>query len=310
MIGAYIEQLRTERALTQEALAAQAGISPSTLCRVEQGQTTPHFSTLRKLAAALVVDVRTLTEQLKKGPGAEPVNTIAPRFEVLTRLSKDESPVAALRGRRVLRGLAEDVVAAMVEDSSVSHRRIEMFARAAQEYEASLGPEGLALATYLGALCAALASPAGHEERGSVEAVRSLLSTVRTRPGADDQEVWRPIYDVASRQYAELLVCGGALPFHHGTSVFLLREAQLRMEDLAEGRDVGATGGRKALTALGTILSTFDFASLDAHRAQFGEDALLSQDVSPSEEDELPLEAWLASAATVSQLIPAGAGGY
>ena len=48
---------REHRALTQDALAAQAGISKAFLCQIETGKRVGAIKTLRALAAALGVTV-------------------------------------------------------------------------------------------------------------------------------------------------------------------------------------------------------------------------------------------------------------
>ncbi len=47
---------RTESALTQEELAANAGLTTAAVARIERNEANPRPSTLRKLAAALEVD--------------------------------------------------------------------------------------------------------------------------------------------------------------------------------------------------------------------------------------------------------------
>jgi transcriptional regulator with XRE-family HTH domain len=55
-IGKRLKDLRIRVALTQEELAAKAGIGKNTVNRVERNITEPHMSTLRKLAEALGVE--------------------------------------------------------------------------------------------------------------------------------------------------------------------------------------------------------------------------------------------------------------
>ena len=55
-IGERLKDLRIQRALTQEELAAKAGIGKNTVNRMERNLTEPRPSTLRKLAGALGVD--------------------------------------------------------------------------------------------------------------------------------------------------------------------------------------------------------------------------------------------------------------
>ncbi len=55
-IGDRLKDVRVRRALTQEELAAKAGIGKNTVNRMERDLTEPRPSTLRKLAGALNVD--------------------------------------------------------------------------------------------------------------------------------------------------------------------------------------------------------------------------------------------------------------
>ena len=59
-IGPKIRELREAASLTQEGLAHEAGISTSTLSRIERGNYQPRMDTLRKLAQALKVPVANL----------------------------------------------------------------------------------------------------------------------------------------------------------------------------------------------------------------------------------------------------------
>jgi transcriptional regulator with XRE-family HTH domain len=53
--------LRARVALTQAELAQRAGIDPATVARLEQSQTAPRPTTIRKLARALGVELSALT---------------------------------------------------------------------------------------------------------------------------------------------------------------------------------------------------------------------------------------------------------
>jgi transcriptional regulator with XRE-family HTH domain len=53
MIGRRIHQIRKEKGMTQEQLAARAGINLRTLQRIEKGDTEPRGNTLRLLSNAL-----------------------------------------------------------------------------------------------------------------------------------------------------------------------------------------------------------------------------------------------------------------
>ena len=56
-VGARLAALRERRMWTQERLAAEAGVSPTTVSGIERGRISrPHFGTLRKLAGALGVE--------------------------------------------------------------------------------------------------------------------------------------------------------------------------------------------------------------------------------------------------------------
>ena len=60
-IGRNLKWLREDRLMTQAELAEAAGISASSLVRIENDQVEPRFSTIRKLAAALQAEPRELT---------------------------------------------------------------------------------------------------------------------------------------------------------------------------------------------------------------------------------------------------------
>jgi transcriptional regulator with XRE-family HTH domain len=55
-IGTQVKRTRERALLTQEELAARAGIGTATLNRIEKDHVEPHFRTIRKLAKALDVD--------------------------------------------------------------------------------------------------------------------------------------------------------------------------------------------------------------------------------------------------------------
>lgn len=54
--GQYIIELRSERAMSQRKLAEKAGLTNSTISRVETDSVNPDPATLEKLATALDVD--------------------------------------------------------------------------------------------------------------------------------------------------------------------------------------------------------------------------------------------------------------
>lgn len=62
-IGRKLKEVRISRLLTQEELAEEAGLSPSTVVNIERDQAEPRFSTIRKLAKALDVAPTALLEK-------------------------------------------------------------------------------------------------------------------------------------------------------------------------------------------------------------------------------------------------------
>ncbi|MHB8618713.1 MAG: helix-turn-helix domain-containing protein [Chloroflexota bacterium] len=55
--------LRNAKVLSQRELADRSGVSQTTIVKIESGERHPHPGTLRKLAAALGVDVEKLVPQ-------------------------------------------------------------------------------------------------------------------------------------------------------------------------------------------------------------------------------------------------------
>ncbi len=62
-IGRKVKEERVRKFMTQERLAAAAGISSRQLVRIERNQVEPHFSTILKLAEALEVDPSELVKE-------------------------------------------------------------------------------------------------------------------------------------------------------------------------------------------------------------------------------------------------------
>lgn len=64
--GKNVAALREKRGMSQEKLAALAGISRETISHMENGQQWTRLSTLHQLAKALDVEVKELFDGLKK----------------------------------------------------------------------------------------------------------------------------------------------------------------------------------------------------------------------------------------------------
>jgi transcriptional regulator with XRE-family HTH domain len=62
-IGAQLREVREQALLTQEELAARAGVQPFTISRIETDKVEPRFSTIRKLAKALDMDPKELARR-------------------------------------------------------------------------------------------------------------------------------------------------------------------------------------------------------------------------------------------------------
>ncbi len=59
-LAAVLRRLRAERGLSQESAAHQAGISYTTLAKIELGQSAPAWATMRALVDALGVSMAEL----------------------------------------------------------------------------------------------------------------------------------------------------------------------------------------------------------------------------------------------------------
>jgi transcriptional regulator with XRE-family HTH domain len=56
-LAAVLRRLRLERGATQEALAYRSGITTGSLARIELGQASPAWATVREIAVALDVSM-------------------------------------------------------------------------------------------------------------------------------------------------------------------------------------------------------------------------------------------------------------
>ncbi|HWJ50940.1 MAG TPA: helix-turn-helix transcriptional regulator [Solirubrobacteraceae bacterium] len=68
VLAAVVKQLREERDITQEELAYQAGITVSSLSRIERGLNSPGWTTVGKIVKALGVSLAELVEDLERTP--------------------------------------------------------------------------------------------------------------------------------------------------------------------------------------------------------------------------------------------------
>lgn len=68
VLAAVVKQLREERDITQEELAYGAGITVSSLSRIERGLNSPGWITVGKIIKALGVSLAELVEDLERTP--------------------------------------------------------------------------------------------------------------------------------------------------------------------------------------------------------------------------------------------------
>ena len=80
-IGAFLKQLRKEKGLTQEQLAARFGLSSRSVSRWETGRSLPDIGLLTELADFYAVDVRSLLE-------GQHVSRQTPQRETLQRVAE------------------------------------------------------------------------------------------------------------------------------------------------------------------------------------------------------------------------------
>jgi len=81
-LGRVVRELRTERRLTIEGLAAAAGMHPTYLSGIEHGLRNPSWDKLCELAIALNVRLSEIVlraEQLEEQSQADPGNQVGPR---------------------------------------------------------------------------------------------------------------------------------------------------------------------------------------------------------------------------------------
>jgi transcriptional regulator with XRE-family HTH domain len=64
-LAAVLRRLRVERGTTQEALAYRSGITTGSLARIELGQASPAWTTVRQIALALDVSMSELAKAVE-----------------------------------------------------------------------------------------------------------------------------------------------------------------------------------------------------------------------------------------------------
>ncbi len=65
-LAAALRRLREDRGMAQEALAFRSGVSTGALARIELGQSSPAWVTVRAVASALGVSLRDLTTAIEE----------------------------------------------------------------------------------------------------------------------------------------------------------------------------------------------------------------------------------------------------
>jgi transcriptional regulator with XRE-family HTH domain len=65
-LATVLRRLREERGLSQEVLAYQAGITTGSYARIELGQSSPAWATVRQIADALDVSLKDLSAAVEK----------------------------------------------------------------------------------------------------------------------------------------------------------------------------------------------------------------------------------------------------
>jgi transcriptional regulator with XRE-family HTH domain len=70
-LAAAVRRLRLQRGVTQEHLAFEAHVTVSVLSRVKRGVANPHWTTIRRITAALGVSLTELATAIEgEAPGA------------------------------------------------------------------------------------------------------------------------------------------------------------------------------------------------------------------------------------------------
>jgi transcriptional regulator with XRE-family HTH domain len=118
VLGRVIASLRERRGLSQEALAEAAGITQSTLSRMERGQAQPDAYTLRRLAEALGVSVADLTAWVDRALERSREATIGAIGKPPPRSKPWWEAALKVAGAAGLAGLVAFAVSAALDDPS------------------------------------------------------------------------------------------------------------------------------------------------------------------------------------------------
>lgn len=260
MIGEMIKGLRTSRALSLQDIADRSGLTTVAICRIEQGQARPRPSTLRKLADALMVDVDQLTRELEHGTPAESEDAVSP-VAALNALDTEAASLATLRAREPLQHIAEDVLLGLVSQDPGILDRLAELADSAARLDGPLHDLGWALARFLQAIRQEICHPEpAADASGCTAATRDLMAAVRD-PASD----WETLFLQACRRYAGVLLEKEPSVFRQVVGSFRLHRARLTMDDLNSDREDEDAGdrpsGRRAVSALASVLSLFDLAN-------------------------------------------------
>lgn len=94
-IGRRLRELRTERGLTQRAVAARAGIDSTRMSKYETGEHEPPLKTLLKLAQVLDAPLDSLVREPLAGPAGLEDPRLIERFRQVEALEQRDREAAA-----------------------------------------------------------------------------------------------------------------------------------------------------------------------------------------------------------------------
>ena|SRR2546428_1986852 len=111
-LGRRIRELRTERRLSQEALAEKAGMTNKHLSRIERGETNTRATTLVRILRGLDVNVGEVFSRITPSPALRPdalrelseaIRSLAGVVSELTRARGEPSESVSYPSRRIRR---------------------------------------------------------------------------------------------------------------------------------------------------------------------------------------------------------------